>query len=164
MSNRARFSLTIILVLLITLYARPPSAHEEPAATLPAIPPLSAINYNSREGYFVLYLEHTPQLSLIVDYATDPSFTTISNQYPWFADFQQLTLSGFTDGEHYFRVAQYPAIGERQRPIQVSNTVKVTVQHYDTSLALSLLLFGAAIFVCLVGTILYFHTRYRIND
>lgn len=154
MPNRARFIVQIILLFLITLHARPPAAHEAPPSVRAELPLLIA-PATSREGYFTLQLQSLPTVPLVVEYSTDPQFTQVTAQYPWFADFSQMTLSGFANGQHYFRLVQAGVDGSV--PDQVGPVVMVRVQHYPLHLAIGLLCFGGAMFGLLVVMIVRGH-------
>ena len=149
MPNRARFVIHISLLLLITLFARPTSAYLQPAAEPPVT--LSAIEV-SREGYFVLQLTPRPEQALWIDYTSDAEWTEVQRTYAWFGDFEQMTLSGFANGVHYFRV--------RDASNNVlSNVVQVQVDHYPLWQALSLFFGGLVVFVVLVVLVIRNHRQ-----
>lgn len=168
MPDRARFVIYIALLLLITLLARPASAYAlspQAVQTNTALPQLSAPAY-SREGYFVLHLSAAPTQNLTVEYATDESFQKVERRYPWFGDFQSMTLTGFGDGNHYFRLTtggNETAVGSEQHT-QLSNVVRVQVDHYSLTQALILFGFGGVLFVILVVIILQQHRRSQSHD
>ncbi|WP_417664660.1 hypothetical protein [Pseudidiomarina donghaiensis] len=154
MPNRARFVIHISLLLLITLFARPAFALSPSTAELPYA--LSAPEL-SREGYFVLTAQvqsSTAEQSLWVDYAGSAQFAHVSRSYPWLgqgvADFQQITLTGFTSGDHYFRLRN--AAGD-----VLSNVVHVRVDHYPLWQALGLFFAGLTVFMVLVVLIIANH-------
>lgn len=154
MPNRARFVIHISLLLLITLFARPASAFSPSTAEPPYA--LSAPEL-SREGYFVLSAQAQPSAAtqlLWVDYATSAQFSHISRSYPWLGqgvqDFQQITLTGFTSGDHYFRLRN--AAGD-----VLSNVVHVRVDHYPLWQALGLFFAGLTVFIVLVVLIIANH-------
>ena len=154
MPNRARFVIHISLLLLITLFARPAFALSPSTAELPYA--LSAPEL-SREGYFVLTAQvqsSAAEQSLWVDYAGSAQFAHVSRSYPWLgrgvADFQQITLTGFTSGDHYFRLRN--AAGD-----VLSNVVHVRVDHYPLWQALGLFFAGLTVFMVLVVLIIANH-------
>lgn len=151
MLNRARFISHIALLLFITLCARPTSAYLQSTAEQPLS--LSAPSL-SREGYFILQLTSPPEQPLWVDYTTDASWREIERTYVWFGDFTQMTLSGFADGVHYFRVRD-------ESGNVLSNVVQVHVDHYPLWQALSLFFAGLTIFVALVIVIVRSHRQTR---
>lgn len=168
MPDRARFVINIALLLLITLLARPASAYVlSPQAhqANTALPQLSAPS-SSREGYFVLRLSAVPKQKLIVEYSTDESFQKVERRYPWFGDFQSMTLTGFGDGVHYFRIT--PRVNETtevsEQYSQLSNVVRVQVDHYSLTQALILFGFGGVMFIVLVVIILQQHRRSQVHD
>lgn len=183
MPDRARFVINIVVLLLITLLARPASAYVFSSQTNlsnlanSSLPKLSAPS-KSREGYFVLSLSASPTQNLIVEYSTDESFREIERTYPWFGDFQRMTLTGFGDGNHYFRIrAVADESGDlspqnsqlnNQPSIEpsnhVSNVVRVQVDHYAFEQALTLFALGGLLFVILVVIILYQHRRSRTHE
>ncbi|OZB03029.1 MAG: hypothetical protein B7X54_10360 [Idiomarina sp. 34-48-12] len=182
MPDRARFVINIALLLLITLLARPASAYVLSSQTNTSnlanssLPKLSAPS-KSREGYFVLSLSASPTQNLIVEYSADESFREIERMYPWFGDFQRMTLTGFGDGNHYFRIRSVadesgnlspqnsqlnnqPSIEPSIEPSNhVSNVVRVQVDHYALEQAFTLFALGGLLFVILVVIILYQHRR-----
>jgi len=152
--NRARFVIHISLLLLITLFARPAFALSPSTAELPYA--LSAPEL-SREGYFVLTAQvqsSAAEQSLWVDYAGSAQFAHVSRSYPWLgqgvADFQQITLTGFTSGDHYFRLRN--AAGD-----VLSNVVHVRVDHYPLWQALGSFFAGLTVFMVLVVLIIANH-------
>lgn len=156
MPNRARFVIHISLLLLITLFARPSFALAPSTADYPYA--LSAPEV-SREGYFILSAQaqtSAPVQSLWVEYATAADFATVSRSYPWMGqgvvDFQQITLTGFKSGDHFFRLRN--AAGD-----VLSNVVHVRVDHYPLWQALGLFVAGFVVFAALVGLILINHLR-----
>jgi len=166
--DRARFVIHIALLLLITLLARPASAYvlsPNVVQSNTAVPQLSA-PAQSREGYFVLRLSEAPTQNLMVEYSTDESFQKVERRYPWFGDFQSMTLTGFGDGNHYFRLitgSNETAAGSEQHT-QLSNVVLVQVDHYSLTHALILFGFGGVLFVILVVIILQQHRRSQEHD
>ncbi|RUO60914.1 hypothetical protein [Pseudidiomarina marina] len=171
MPDRARFVINIALLLLITLLARPASAYvlswqtESSNQSNSELPELSA-PANSREGYFVLSLSKSPTQDLIVEYSTDEEFREINRTYAWFGDFQDMTLTGFSDGTHYFRLkvsSSEPAENTHQET-QLSNVVQVQVDHYALEQALTLFSLGGVLFAILVVIILYQHQRSRAHE
>lgn len=159
MPNLTRFAVYIALFLFITLNARPASAYVLSAQG--DLPTLSAPS-QSREGYFVLTLSESPSQALWVEYSTDPEFTQVLRTYPWFGDFDRLTLSGFSNGEHFFRLR-----GDSQpqaNQTQLSNVVKVRVDHYPLWQAIGLFLVGLIVFLVLAGLIWRNHQRSRNDD
>lgn len=183
MPDRARFVINIALLLLITLLARPASAYVLSSQTNPSnlanssLPELSAPE-SSREGYFVLSLPESPSQGFIVEYSTDEDFREIERTYPWFGDFQRMTLTGFDDGNHYFRIRaladesgglslknSQPSIQSSiQSSNQVSNVVRVQVDHYALEQALTLFALGGLLFAILVVIILHQHRRSRAHE
>ena len=151
MLGRARFISYITLLLLITLLARPTSAYAKPETF-----ELSAPS-QSREGYFVLSLSRSPQQPLWLDYSAQADFSKITRSYPWFGDFTQITLSGFANGEHYFRV-------RNQQHAVVSNVISVKVDHYPLWQALSLFVAGLLLFILIAGVIVFYHQRSRADE
>lgn|GEM_PF-383037 len=154
MPNRARFVIHISLLLLITLFARPSSALSPSTAEYPYSLHAPEV---SREGYFVLNAQAQPSISvqsLWVDHATSAEFSHITRSYPWLgrgvADFQQITLTGFTSGDHYFRLRN--AAGD-----VLSNVVHVRVDHYPLWQALGLFFAGLTVFILLVVLIIANH-------
>lgn len=187
MPDRARFVINIALLLLITLLARPASAYVLSSQTTPSnlangkLPELSA-PASSREGYFVLSLSESPSQRLIVEYSTDEEFREIDRTYPWFGDFQRMTLTGFGDGNHYFRIRSVadesgdlspqnsqlnnqPSIEPSFEPSNhVSNVVRVQVDHYALEQALTLFALGGLLFAILVVIILHQHRRSQTHE
>ncbi|WP_417658913.1 hypothetical protein [Pseudidiomarina sp.] len=159
MPNLIRFAVYIALFLLITLNARPASAYVLSAQD--ELPALSAPS-QSREGYFVLTLSEAPSQALWVEYSTDPEFTKVIRTYPWFGDFDRMTLSGFSNGEHFFRLRgeAHPQTNQTQ----LSNVVKVRVDHYPLWQAIGLFLVGLVVFLALAGLIWTNHQRSRNDD
>lgn len=179
MPDRARFVINIALLLFITLLARPASAYVLSSQTNPSnlanssLPELSAPE-SSREGYFVLSLSESPSQGFIVEYSTDEDFREIERTYPWFGDFQRMTLTGFDDGNHYFRIRavadESGGLGPKnsqpsiQSSNQVSNVVRVQVDHYALEQALTLFALGGLLFAILVVIILHKHRRSRAHE
>ncbi|WP_417664987.1 hypothetical protein [Pseudidiomarina sp.] len=159
MPNLIRFAVYIALFLLITLNARPASAYVLSAQG--ELPVLSAPS-ESREGYFVLKLSDAPRQALWVEYSTDPKFTKVVRTYPWFGDFDRMTLSGFSNGEHFFRLRSdsHP----QANSTQLSNVVKVRVDHYPLWQAIGLFSVGLVVFIFLAGLIWTNHQRSRNDD
>lgn len=154
MPHRAWTVSYITLLLFITLIARPTSAY--PSSAPQAFPELSAPS-QSREGYFVLSLSQQPSEPLWLEYSTQANFSQVSRTYPWFGDFERMTLSGFADGEHYFRVRNKSAAA-------ISNVVQVRVDHYPLWQALSLFFIGLVMFLLLAVLIWRNHQRSRDYD
>ncbi|RUO72572.1 hypothetical protein CWI80_08460 [Pseudidiomarina sediminum] len=150
----------IALLFFITLLARPTATHalslaqaKAPAADLPTSYDLSIRPSLSREGYFVLRLGQVPQQSLTIEQSRHADFRTIEASFPWFGDFQQMTLSGFADGQYYFRVKPTDGV--------TSTTARLEVRHYPQWQAYSLFALGLVLFSCLVTCILVFSYRSR---
>ena len=137
----------IALLLLITLLARPALAYNDSYQ-------LSGPDAPSREGYFTLSITPAPQQQLVLQQSQSATFDTIDAEFRWFGDFEQITLTGFTDGEYFFRLQ--PAADAAEAP---SNVVKVTVNHYPRWQAYSLFFIGLALFIVLVASLLILRRR-----
>ncbi|CUS49324.1 MAG: hypothetical protein HLUCCO02_04740 [Idiomarinaceae bacterium HL-53] len=109
------------------------------------------------EGYFQLQFEttqfetETPG-NVVIERAETQSFDSVVAHYAPMGDFQQLTLSGFSNGTYYFRA-------RHAESNTVSNVVKVEVQHYSLVQAFTLFIFGGFIFALLVWVILRAHRQ-----
>jgi len=146
------FSITLLALLLSLMQAGPASANSK--ASLLAEPnalELTSVEM-SKEGYFVLRSNTAPAATTwqLERWSAAPTATQLNNQqplalYPWPANTQQLTLSGFANGTYYFRL--------RASNNNYSNVVKVQVDHYPLWQALSLFSLGLGLFVIVVVVI-----------
>ncbi|MFC0445132.1 hypothetical protein ACFOD1_09135 [Pseudidiomarina halophila] len=147
MPKRYGFISQIALLFLITLLARPAGAQDSKTHFT-----LSA-QETSREGYFVVELDQVPQPGMIVQQSTVRDFSEISTEFAWFGDFEKMTLTGFSDGDYYFRLKPSAEIS--------SNVISVKVKHYPRWQAYSLFFTGLALFTLLVVMIVTLHRRHR---
>ncbi|MGQ4275636.1 hypothetical protein ACQ5ES_01085 [Pseudidiomarina sp. E22-M8] len=149
MPKRYGFISQIALLFFITLLARPASAQDTATHFT-----LSA-QETSREGYFVLALDQAPRAGMIVQQSSRRDFSEINTEFAWFGDFEKMTLTGFSDGDYYFRLKPSAELS--------SNVVVVSVRHYSSWQAYSLFFTGLVLFIVLVVTIITLHRRRR-ND
>lgn len=150
------FSIHIALLFLITLLARPAAA--QPASF--AAPEQQATKFElslstdrSREGYFVVSIDQAPQAQMVLQQSSEADFATVDAEFVWFGDFTEMTLTGFSDGDYYFRLK--PTLGVS------SNTVALEVEHYPSWQAYSLFFTGLALFILLLFSIVTLHLRTR---
>lgn len=147
MPNRYGFISQIALLFFITLLARPAAAQDTKTHFT-----LSA-QETSREGYFVVALDQAPNAGMIVQQSSLEDFSEISTEFAWFGDFEKMTLTGFSDGDYYFRLKPSAEIS--------SNVIAVRVNHYPGWQAYSLFFIGLALFTVLVIMIITLHRRHR---
>ncbi|MDN7138483.1 hypothetical protein J6J34_09705 [Pseudidiomarina sp. 1ASP75-14] len=147
MPNRYGFISYIALFLLFTLLARPVAAQDTMTQFTLSAPE------QSREGYFVLALDQAPLRGMVVQQSSQADFIKIDAEFVWFGDFEKMTLTGFSDGNFYFRLK--PAENVQ------SNVVGVTVTHYPSWQAYTLFFTGLGLFILLVITIITLHLRSR---
>ena len=152
-------SIHIALLFLITLLARPAAAQSTPD-TAPAKATteyqLSLSTERSREGYFVVSLDQPPQSQLTLQQSSKKNFATIDAEFVWFGDFTDMTLTGFSDGDYFFRLK--PTAGA------TSNLVQLQVQHYPSWQAYGLFFTGLVLFSILVVTLIGLHMRTRRQE
>lgn len=116
-----------------------------------------------REGNFQLSVEqrsagsdagnHEPK-SWVIEQSNRADFESVVASYAPVGSFQQLSLSGFDDGDYFFRArlrAAEPAAHSTEQTF--SNVVKVEVRHYPLWQALSVFSVGAALFFILCLTL-----------
>ncbi|RUO62102.1 hypothetical protein [Pseudidiomarina insulisalsae] len=142
------FIIHIALLFFITLLARPASAQDVTDATTYQLTLSSEL---SREGYFVVTLDQLPQKGLRIQQSSDVDFAVIDSEFAWFGDFEKMTLTGFSDGDYYFRIKPD---GRLQ-----SNVATIQVAHYPGWQAYSLFFIGLGLFVLLVTLIISLHLR-----
>lgn len=138
--------LTIIISVLPVFF----SAAEAQTKELALEGPSAVVN----EGYFTLYLTGTsPEQNfqqLEIEQSTDQNFTQVEGRFPFLGSFQQISLSGFSNGDYWFR-----ARGERSNgEVFTTAPVAVTVKHYPLWQALTLFSIGAVMFLIVAGYIL----------
>ncbi|CAB0150276.1 hypothetical protein PSI9734_00830 [Pseudidiomarina piscicola] len=151
MPNRYGFITHIALLFLITLLARPVSAQDTTTHFTLTAPE------SSREGYFVVSLDQAPQPGMVLQQSSNPNFSVITAEFVWFGDFEKMTLTGFSNGDYYFRIAPSAEVA--------SNSVAVKVRHYPAWQAYTLFFIGLALFSLLVVTIIVLHrTRSRESN
>lgn len=144
------FGIHIALLFLITLLARPAAAQSVTDYKL------SLSTEQSREGYFVVALDQQPQTKLILQQSSEPNFSTIDAEFAWFGDFSQMTLTGFGNGEYFFRLKPTDHV--------TSNLVHIEVQHYPAWQAYGLFFTGLILFSLLVITLVTLHLRTRPQE
>lgn len=113
---------------------------------------LSGPSATVREGYFTLSVETAEgesTESLIVERSTSENFNSVTHQYPFLGSTTSMTLSGFADGDYWFRVSTGEQSGKQSSP-----AIRVQVQHYPLWQALSLFAVGAALFLVVLVYIL----------
>src|SRR5690606_37272979 len=83
---------------------------------------------HSREGYFNLTISASENGSqrFVVERSGDETFASVI-EYPLLGDARTITLSGFADGDYFFRAQVRNGDAAKQN---YSNAIKVTVQHY----------------------------------
>ncbi|WP_258240539.1 hypothetical protein [Pseudidiomarina homiensis] len=152
-------SIHIALLLLITLLARPAAAQQ--ASTAAETQPntdyqLTLSTERSREGYFVVAIDQTPQTKMVLQQSASADFSAIAAEFDWFGDFTEMTLTGFSDGEYYFRLKPVAGVS--------SNVVQLRVEHYSQWQAYSLFFIGLFLFSVLVITLITLHLRTRRQE
>lgn len=113
---------------------------------------LSGPSATVREGYFTLSVETARDdstASLVVERSNTENFSSVTHQYPFLGSSTSMTLSGFADGEYWFRVSASESAGTPSSP-----AIRVQVQHYPLWQALSLFAIGAALFLVVLVYIL----------
>ncbi|MGM0480515.1 MAG: hypothetical protein ACQEQZ_01145 [Pseudomonadota bacterium] len=121
---------------------------------------LSGPQQTVKEGYFTVTVTvrggngSSASPGLIIEAAQDPKFSENVRRFPALNDFQQLSLSGFSNGTYFLRATAEPVE-------QPSNVIKVTVQHYPLWQALGLFTVGLLMFVALVVTIIRSHIQHQ---
>lgn len=153
------FSIHIALLFLITLLARPAAAQSTPdteQAQTTTEYQLFLSTERSREGYFVVSLDQPPQAQLTLQQSSDKNFNKIDAEFVWFGDFTDMTLTGFSDGDYFFRLE--PTAGA------TSNVVQLQVQHYPSWQAYGLFFTGLVLFSILVVTLIGLHMRTRRQE
>lgn len=150
-------SIHIALLFLITLLARPAAAQSTPdTAQATTEYQLSLSTERSREGYFVVSLDQAPQAQLTLQQSSGKNFATIDAEFVWFGDFTEMTLTGFSDGDYFFRLKPTAEV--------TSNVVQLQVQHYPSWQAYGLFFTGLVLFSILVVTLIGLHLRTRRQE
>lgn len=107
-----------------------------------------------KEGYFTLYLTGTSReqnfQKLEIEQSTDQGFTQVQGRFPFLGSFKQISLSGFNNGDYWFRARGEHSNGE----VFTTAPVAVTVNHYPLWQALTLFSIGAVMFLIVAGYIL----------
>ncbi|WP_113906300.1 hypothetical protein [Aliidiomarina celeris] len=158
--------LRIVLLMCSSLFCLywtigiPSFAHQSEAPALTLTGPSGAVS----EGYFRLHAEGDDTLhnapaetQLLFEQSDSEDFASVIRRYPAMGEFNQVALSGFSDGRYYFRAAVFQATNAER--VAVSNVVTVHVQHHSLNRALTLFAIGAGIFILLVLTILRYHLQ-----
>lgn len=112
-----------------------------------------------KEGYFTVSVDPTDVTELnriTIEVASNLDFTEDTREFPALGHFNDISLTGFSDGKYYLRARVENASGQSF----VSNTIEVTVKHYPLWQALSLFFVGLIIFITLVATLLLLHRQW----
>ncbi|MEX1220577.1 MAG: hypothetical protein WEA82_00520 [Idiomarina sp.] len=87
---------------------------------------------------------------LEIEQSTDEAFTQVQSRFPFLGTFRQISLSGFNDGNYWFRARGLSNDGTEFTTAPIA----VTVQHYPLWQALTLFGVGAVMFLFVAGYIL----------
>lgn len=126
-----------------------------PCTLAQTAPTLQSDTTESREGYFVLSWSSSDNSAdiLQLQQADNVTFTAARNRE--IPATGALTLTGFANGDYYFRVGQ---------PGNWSDTVTVRVNHHSLARALGFFAVGLVLFIVLCGAILHGTIRTRRED
>lgn len=155
--SRKSFNYCYILFLFCFIGSLPTATlANEPGNQLTIEGPVSVI----KEGYFNVSVSAKSELKkfdeLVIEVATNESFTENQKQFPALGDFSSISLTGFSDGNYYLRAkAKTPG-----NQVIDSNVIQVTVKHYPLWQALTLFFIGLIMFVAVVISLLLLHRKW----
>lgn len=138
--------LTIIITVLPVFFSAAEAQLEELA--------LEGPDAVVKEGYFTLNLtgiaNDKSYQQLEIEQSTDENFTQVESRFPFLGNFTQISLSGFNNGDYWFRARGQSGDGTEFTTAPIA----VTVQHYPLWQALTLFSIGAVMFLIVAGYIL----------
>lgn len=146
------FNYCYILFALCLLVMLPTTAH---ASSLKLSGPDSVV----KEGYFTVSVSapNFDELNRVtIEVASNSEFAKSTRQFPTLGDFQDISLTGFSNGTYYLRARAEGPDSE----VYTSNTIEITVQHYPLWQSLTLFFVGLVIFITLVATLLLLHRQW----
>lgn len=129
-------SLCVILLLFTSSLSK---AADSAGALMPS-------EQSSLEGYYTLRWDYSRANFSILQMSRDQSFAAIEQTYP-VPSMQQVTLSGYRDGQYFFRLFD-------EQSNRYSNVVAVTVQHRSLNTAFQLFALGLVLFIILLSILL----------
>lgn len=155
------FDYCYALLVLCFLFILPTTAL---ASSLTLSGPDSVI----KEGYFTVSVsaDNADELNRVtIEVASNSDFTENTRQFPALGDFQDISLTGFSNGTYFLRARAEDTSSQTR----VSNIIEIKVKHYPLWQALTLFFIGLIIFITLVATLLllhrqWIHSRHQRHD
>jgi len=114
------------------------------------------------EGYFTLTVSVAKQTRLPIRFpirieqASDVDFTNVTATYSLLGVSLTITLSGFADGEYWFR-----ARGDTTQDAAISKPISINVRHYPLMQAVSLFTVGLVMLLLLITYIVWANAQLK---